>query len=260
MKFVLEDNLKNRLISKISSMLCSKLDEHTDCFMPAKFNISVNLEEYDRSASKLLLKFTFVIVTDSRVVKYHIEGMVEIEGSVDHIKNVLTQHSSRKVPIVLYDIYQQVYPSIFTLSRIVDAPCPSPDMMHTNPIVTSSVDIVQENDLSDVTSPLLSVKTNMSSSIQENDLSDVTSKQISLAIEQSLRDISDTVCENVGDALYKKYNCYFHNCLEHPDYLADVLKQIFGDGHHSIVISINKRLEEFSYQKPIKEFLLVINK
>ena len=38
MKFVLEDNLKNRLISKISSMLCSKLDEHTDCFMPAKFN------------------------------------------------------------------------------------------------------------------------------------------------------------------------------------------------------------------------------
>ena len=135
--------------------------------MPAKFNISVNLEEYDRSASKLLLKFTFVVVTDPRVVKYHIEGISEIEGSVDHIKNVLTQHPSRKVPIVLYDIYQQVYPSIFTLSRIVNVPCPSPDLLHTNPIVTSSVDTVQEDDLSDATSTLLSVKTNISSPVQE---------------------------------------------------------------------------------------------
>lgn len=218
-------------------MLCSKLNEHTDCFMPAKFNISVNLEEYDRSASKLLLKFTFVVVTDPRVVKYHIEGIAEIEGSADHIKNVLTQHPSRKVPIVLYDIYQQVYSSIFTLSRIVDVPCPSPDLLHTNPIITSSVDTVQEDDLSDA-----------------------TSTQISLAIEQSLREISDAVCENVGDTLYKKYNCYFSDCLEHPDYLADVLKQIFGDGYLPIIVNINKRLEEFSSQKPIKEFLLMINK
>lgn len=218
-------------------MLCSKLDEHTDCFMPAKFNISVNLEEYDRSASKLLLKFTFVVVTEPRVVKYYIEGIAEIEGSVDHIKNVLTQHPSRKVPIVLYDIYQQVYPSIFTLSRIVDVPCPSPDLLHTNPIITSSVD-----------------------SVQEDDLSDATSAQISSAIEQSLREISDAVCENVGDTLYKKYNCYFHNCLEHPDYLVDILKQLFGDGYLPIIVNINKRLEEFSSQKPIKEFLLVINK
>ena len=153
------------------------------------------------------------------------------------MKNVLTQHPSRKIPIVLYDISQQVYSSIFTLSRIVDVPCPSPDLLHTNPIITSSVDTVQEDDLSDA-----------------------TSTQISLAIEQSLREISDAVCENVGDTLYKKYNCYFSDCLEHPDYLADVLKQIFGDGYLPIIVNINKRLEEFSSQKPIKEFLLMINK
>mgnify|MGYP001595761802 CR=1 FL=1 len=93
-----------------------------------------------------------------------------------------------------------------------------------------------------------------------DDLPEVTSALVSLAIERSLSEISDVVCENVGNTLYKKYKCYFYNCLEHPDYLVDILKQMFGDGYISIVNSINKRLEEFSYQEPIKEFLLGINK
>lgn len=93
-----------------------------------------------------------------------------------------------------------------------------------------------------------------------NDMPGVTSALVSVTIGQSLYEISEAVHDDVGNALYKKYKCYFHDCLEHPDYLVDVLKQVFGDGYLSIIISINKKLEEFSYQKPIKEFLLGINK
>lgn len=93
-----------------------------------------------------------------------------------------------------------------------------------------------------------------------DELPKMTAGLVSLAIEQSLSEISDVVCQDVGNALYKKYKSYFYNCLEHPDYLVDILKQIFGDGYISIVNNINKRLEEFSYQEPIKEFLLGINK
>ncbi|GBL41618.1 hypothetical protein EMGBD3_09860 [Nitrosarchaeum sp.] len=93
-----------------------------------------------------------------------------------------------------------------------------------------------------------------------DDLPGVKDALVSLAIERSLSEISEAVCENVGNKLYKKYECYFHDCLQHPDYLVDVLKQVFGDGYLSIVNNINKKLEEFSYQDQIKEFLLVINK
>jgi len=92
------------------------------------------------------------------------------------------------------------------------------------------------------------------------DMPGVTAALISVAIGQSLSEISEAAHEDVGNALYKKYKCYFHNCLDHPEYLVDVLKQVFGDGYISIVSNINKRLEEFSYQKPINEFLLGINK
>ena len=93
-----------------------------------------------------------------------------------------------------------------------------------------------------------------------NNSSDVLPALVSVAIENSLSNISNKACENIGNRLYKKYNSYFYNCLEHPEYLVDILKAEFGDGYLPIIQSINKRLEEFSYKSPIKEFLLGINK
>ncbi|MBS3926591.1 MAG: hypothetical protein KGZ34_07885 [Nitrosarchaeum sp.] len=92
------------------------------------------------------------------------------------------------------------------------------------------------------------------------DMPGVTGALISVTISQTLYEISEAVHDDVGNALYKKYNCYFHDCLNHPEYLVDVIQQIFGDGYISIIHSINKKLEEFSYQKPINEFLLGLYK
>ncbi len=92
------------------------------------------------------------------------------------------------------------------------------------------------------------------------DMPGVTGALVSVTISQSLYEISKAVHDEVGNALYKKYNCYFHDCLDHPEYLVDIIQQIFGDGHISIIHNINKKLEEFSYQKPINEFLLGLHK
>lgn len=93
-----------------------------------------------------------------------------------------------------------------------------------------------------------------------DNIPNVTSALVSVTISQSLYEISEAVHDDVGNALYKKYNAYFDNCLEHPEYLIDILQNIFGDGYISIVNNINKRLEEFSYQKPINKFLLELYK
>lgn len=126
-------------------MLGSKLDEQADCFKPVKFNISANLEEIERGATKVSLKFVFTIVTDPRVVKYQIEGRTELQGQLEHIKKALTPHPSTKVPMVLYDIYQQVYASLFVLSKTIDAPSPSPELLSTSPPVPSTMQETQQD-------------------------------------------------------------------------------------------------------------------
>ncbi len=122
---------------KIHSILGSKLDEKADCFKPVKFNINANLEELEHGFDHVSLGFAFVIVTEPKVVKYHVEGLVDIQGQAATIKRVLAPHPSTKVPMILYDVYQQVYASVFVLSKMIDAPSPSPELLSSSQAIRS---------------------------------------------------------------------------------------------------------------------------
>ncbi|HEV2193198.1 MAG TPA: hypothetical protein VGR54_06230 [Nitrosopumilaceae archaeon] len=49
------------------------------------------------------------------------------------------------------------------------------------------------------------------------------------------------------------------DCYEHPEYLANALKDLFGKSHIVIVESIKNELIDFVEHKPIEKFLKVIS-
>lgn len=63
-----------------------------------------------------------------------------------------------------------------------------------------------------------------------------------LVIEQTLLDIGKPVYEKVTNSLYKKYRCYIPDCYEHPEYLSDILRSVFGNSHVAVVESIKEKL------------------
>ena len=81
-----------------------------------------------------------------------------------------------------------------------------------------------------------------------------------LAIEKTLLDIGKPVYDKVIGILNKNYNCYLTDCYEHPEYLSEILKKLYGDCYNEIIESINKKLEEFSNKEPIERFLQVIRR
>lgn len=81
-----------------------------------------------------------------------------------------------------------------------------------------------------------------------------------LAIEETLKRMGNGVFDKVGNKLYKKHKCYFSDCLEHPEYLKDVLQEIFGNASVSIIDSITNYLSEYSNKKSISNFLVQISK
>jgi len=83
---------------------------------------------------------------------------------------------------------------------------------------------------------------------------------ITLAVEKTLLDIGKPTYDKVTDMLYKDYNCYLPDCYEHPEYLNETLKKLFGNSYHVIVESIYKQLEEFMYKKPVERFLKIISR
>jgi len=83
---------------------------------------------------------------------------------------------------------------------------------------------------------------------------------VSMSIEKALLDVGKETYDEVAHDLYKRYHSYFQDCYEHPEYLSEILKQLYGNAGKAVVDSIRKQLEEFSDHDQITRLLEVISK
>ena len=71
---------------------------------------------------------------------------------------------------------------------------------------------------------------------------------LTMAIEDALNEMGEPTLEIVNNKLFQEYRCSLLDCVEHPDYLANVLKQTFGYAHVVIIKKIMKNIGEFACQ------------
>ncbi len=93
---------------------------------------------------------------------------------------------------------------------------------------------------------------------------DITDSQIkkaivAITIEKVLLDMGKPVLDTFTKKLLKNYNCYIPDCSDHPEYLNQILKEMYGNSYKTIVDKITDHLAEFSYQKSIDEFIKIIS-
>lgn len=82
---------------------------------------------------------------------------------------------------------------------------------------------------------------------------------VSFVITEALLRIGQSANNEVGDRLYAKYRCYFSDCLEHPEYLKDILQEVFGNGSVAVIKIIREELAKFE-DKHMRNFLFVMSK
>jgi hypothetical protein len=83
---------------------------------------------------------------------------------------------------------------------------------------------------------------------------------LTMAIEDALNEMGEPTLEIVNNKLFQEYHCSLLDCVEHPDYLANVLKQTFGYAHIVIIKKIKKNIGEFASEKPAEEFIRVLSR
>ncbi len=81
---------------------------------------------------------------------------------------------------------------------------------------------------------------------------------VGLAVEKTLLDMGKPELEEVSMRL-RKYHCKIYDCYEHPEYLNQILKDLYGNSYKTIIEGIQKNLGEFNEEKSIVDFLRVIN-
>lgn len=87
------------------------------------------------------------------------------------------------------------------------------------------------------------------------DMTKVRRALVMVAIEKTLLEFGKPTYNLVIQRLEKEYHSYVSDCYEHPNYLQNVLKELFGKSSDLIIGSITKNLSEFSDTPHIREFL-----
>ena len=85
-------------------------------------------------------------------------------------------------------------------------------------------------------------------------------KLFTTAVEDALNEMGGPTLDIVNTSLIQKYKCALSDCLENPDYLKNVLREIFGYADIAVIAKIKKNLGEFSQERPVGEFLKVLTK
>ncbi|MGC1709881.1 MAG: hypothetical protein WA799_08800 [Nitrosotalea sp.] len=78
---------------------------------------------------------------------------------------------------------------------------------------------------------------------------------VGLAIEHTLLQISKPIFDKVEKQFSEKYQCSIIDGYEHPQYLNEILKAVFGESYSDITKSIEEFLKEFRYEHSINTFI-----
>jgi len=81
-----------------------------------------------------------------------------------------------------------------------------------------------------------------------------------IVIGKTLLEMGTPVYDKVARRLYEKYHCYIPDCFEKPEYLKEVLKELYGASHKVIIYSIENELKEFTNDKKTESFLQILIK
>lgn len=78
---------------------------------------------------------------------------------------------------------------------------------------------------------------------------------VSLAVGKALLDIDSRRYSEVANLLGTKYAIELSDCYEHPNFLRDALKELYGNSYRFMVDSIRQNLSGFPDHVKIARFL-----
>lgn len=96
--------------------------------------------------------------------------------------------------------------------------------------------------------------------MKEEDVIKDEKKLFAMAVEDALDEMGSPTLDLMNRKLLKEYNCSIEDCLQRPEVLKKALNEVFGYADIAVIAKIKRNLGDFSQEKPVAEFLMVLSK
>ncbi len=91
-----------------------------------------------------------------------------------------------------------------------------------------------------------------------NYYTNINQELITVAVEHALLQIGNAELEMVERCLKRDYNCTISDCLDHPEHLKQVLKELFGYCCEDILSTVEYVVKGGHTNRQTEEFLMVL--
>jgi len=81
---------------------------------------------------------------------------------------------------------------------------------------------------------------------------------VTVSVEKALLEIGKFELDSVVYRLKENYRCEISDCLDHTEYLKEILCELFGNSHEVVLKSINESFKKTSMEQPLVNFLAVL--
>ncbi|MBA4453018.1 MAG: response regulator [Candidatus Nitrosomaritimum aestuariumsis] len=82
---------------------------------------------------------------------------------------------------------------------------------------------------------------------------------VTLALKNTLLELGIQEYDKVISLLQKDHSCTLEDCFENPEYLRNILKDLFGESYPDILNSLSENMKSIISQQEVKEFFQVLS-
>jgi two-component system chemotaxis response regulator CheY/two-component system response regulator (stage 0 sporulation protein A) len=82
---------------------------------------------------------------------------------------------------------------------------------------------------------------------------------VTLALKNTLLELGIQEYDKIVSMLQKDYTCTLEDCYENPEYLRNILKDLFGDSYPDILNSLSENMKDIMSQQSVKDFLQILS-
>ena len=189
---------------------------------------------------------------------------IQVVGTGYNGQDAAFLYQKLKPDIVFLDVIMPVYDGVYGLKKIRDINPDSVVVMTTDKMTISTQLALNKLQPSatihepvDVDEIIKTVNQLCATSLDSEELMKKT--MVTLALKNTLLELGVQEYDKVVSLLQKDYNSTLEDCYENPEYLKQILKDLFGDSYEDILSALNENMKDISTQKEIKDFLQVLS-
>jgi len=114
---------------QIEDVDAARLSEKATGNATSNYSLNVSLAERDRTTDHLVLSFSLELTSQPAMARFKVSGNATLKGTREEIKEGIAAPNDSKPPLILLEIYERIYSTIYLLASALRVPRPMPNLL-----------------------------------------------------------------------------------------------------------------------------------